>query len=121
MTESIHWLHHHSLVSDYDVLDFYDFDGAAHLKLRIVLTDGSLLFTKEYTDEVKHSYAYHWQTADAIWLMRWDNVPHFPKLASFPHHKHDYRGGAEVVVESYSVTLSDVLEFIATELQLPQP
>src|SRR5712691_11013270 len=25
-------------------------------------------------------------------LRRWDNVPHFPHLPSFPHHYHDARG-----------------------------
>lgn len=119
MDYSIDWLDRHPLVASYDVLDYYDIDDATLLKLRIILLDGSVLFTKEYTDETKHNYAFHWQKADATWLMRWDNVPHFPKLASFPHHQHDYRSGTEVVTDSHNVTLTDVLFYVSSQLTRP--
>ncbi|CAN5218434.1 DUF6516 family protein [soil metagenome] len=110
------WLTNHSLVVEYDVLDYYELDDATFLKLKIVLTDTSVLYTKEYIDEYARSYAFQWQRADNIWRMRWDNVPHFPKLASFRHHKHDYRSGSEVVTESFDISLAEVLAYIHSQL-----
>lgn len=114
------WLDQHPLVIHYDVLDYYDLDDATLLKLRITLTDRSVLFTKEYVDEAVRKYAFHWQQTDATWLMRWDNVPHFPALASFPHHRHDYRPMVELGTDSYDITLSEVLIYIQRQLTTPQ-
>ncbi|WP_461108353.1 toxin-antitoxin system TumE family protein [Spirosoma koreense] len=91
-------------------------DDATFLKLKIVLTDSSVLYTKEYIDESIRNYAFQWQTAHNLWLMRWDNAPHFPKLTSFPHHRHDYRSGSEVVTDSVDITLTEVLTYIQTQL-----
>lgn len=117
----LNWLDQHPLVIRYDILDYYDLDDATLLKLRLILTDGSVLFTKEYIDETIRKYAYHWQQADAKWLVRWDNVPHFPKLVSFPHHRHDYRSATEIVTDSDDVTLAEVLTYIQRQLAHPQP
>ncbi len=46
--------------------------------------------------------------------MRWDNVPHFPKLISFPHHKHDYRNDSEVVTSSFDISLAEILTYIVS-------
>ncbi|WP_317047012.1 toxin-antitoxin system TumE family protein [Spirosoma aerolatum] len=73
------------------------------MKLQILLTDGSILHIKEYTNSDTRKYAFHWQQMDGLWLMQWDNVPHFPKLASFPHHRHDYRSGLEIVTDSFDI------------------
>ena len=112
----LNWLINHSLVVAYDVLDYYEIDDATFLKLKIVLTDNSVLYTKEYLDESTRNYAFQWQKSDNTWLMRWDNVPHFPKLRSFPHHKHDYRSGTEVVTDSSDISLGEVLSYIHTQL-----
>lgn len=34
-------------------------------------------------------YRYHLQTLDGKLVSRWDNVPHYPQLPSFPDHRHD--------------------------------
>ena len=112
----LNWLDQHPLVISYDVLNHYDLDDATLLKLRIDLLDGSVLFTKEYIDESVRKYAFQWQKADDSWLIRWDNVPHFPKLISFPHHKHDYRNGSEVVTDSFDISLVEVLTYIHSQL-----
>lgn len=110
------WLSNHPLVRQYEVLDYYDLDDATLVKLRIILVDESLLFTKEYVDEFTRKYAFQWQTADNKWLVRWDNVPHFPKLSSFPHHKHDYRQDLETVTDSVDISLVEVLTYIHNQL-----
>ena len=45
----------------------------------IVVVDNQI----EYID-----YRYHFQDAQNNLIFRYDSTPHFPKLPSFPHHKH---------------------------------
>ena len=33
-------------------------------------------------------YVYHYQKANGTLVFRYDNTPHHPGIASFPHHKH---------------------------------
>lgn len=37
---------------------------------------------------VKSRYAYHYQNKLGEVLFRYDNVPHYPNIITFPHHKH---------------------------------
>jgi hypothetical protein len=37
---------------------------------------------------VKLRYAYHYQNAQNELIFRYDNAPHHPTVATFPHHKH---------------------------------
>ncbi len=108
------------LVSQYDVLLYEQTDVKFQLKLRIEFIDRSILFTNDYVGVDRQKYAFHWQQADGTWLMRWDNASHFLELASFPHHKHDYRSGSEVVMDSFNISLSEVLEYIQRQLTHPQ-
>lgn len=34
------------------------------------------------------AYSYHYRDANSAILFRYDNTPHFPQLATAPHHKH---------------------------------
>ncbi len=40
-------------------------------------------------------YRYHLQLADGRLIKRWDNVPHYPDLPTFPHHRHEADGRVE--------------------------
>ncbi|HAI68839.1 MAG TPA: hypothetical protein DCM38_05295 [Gammaproteobacteria bacterium] len=44
---------------------------------------------------VKLRYAYHYQKADGELIFRYDNAPHFPKIPTYPHHKHTDRKKVE--------------------------
>ncbi len=59
----------------------------------ISFLDGSQLHLREFIN-VEHGterymYAYHYQRPDGTLVFRYDNTPHFPALATFPHHKHE--------------------------------
>ncbi|GAB3950131.1 DUF6516 family protein [Spirosoma harenae] len=108
-------LNKHTFISQYGILKYEHTALKFQLKLRIEFTNQYVLFTNEYVGGEIRKYAFQWQTADNTWLMRWDNVPHFPKLTSFPHHKHDYRSGSEVVTESFNISLMDVLVYIHSQ------
>lgn len=64
-----------------------------NLRIRLRFTNGRLLEVHEAVIVVGQSlqhldYRYHCQDVQNRLLFRYDCTPHFPGLASFPHHKH---------------------------------
>ena len=45
-------------------------------------------FTGEKYQIIHLGYRYHFQDAKNKMVFRYDNTPHFPALATYPHHKH---------------------------------
>jgi len=76
-----------------------DHDGPnLRLKARIEFRDHSVLFVRQaITEPASFKYAYHWQDKNGNLISRWDNAPHWKRLATHPHHKHLY--GTETPVE----------------------
>ena len=79
--------------------------------------DSSLLRFEEAVVEhgivsVVTDYVYHYQSADGALLFRYDNSPHYPDLATFPHHKHVATAGSETVEPAQPPTLAEVLREI---------
>jgi hypothetical protein len=65
----------------------------ANLRIRLRFSNGSLLEINEAVMvEMQKlsflSYRYHYQNKQNQLIFRYDNTPHFPDLATFPHHKH---------------------------------
>jgi hypothetical protein len=65
----------------------------ANLRLRIRFDSGRLLEINEAVMVVEQQltwldYRYHCQDENNQLLFRYDSTPHFPDLATFPHHKH---------------------------------
>jgi hypothetical protein len=104
-------------VKTYEVLDYKKWDSGFYYKLTIVFEDSSVLFAREYVDELQRDYSFHWQSADNNMIIRWDNAPHYKDILTFPHHKHTN----EQVVESTVVSLKDVLNQINTILMEQKP
>lgn len=63
----------------------------------VVVEDGAL---------VPLDYRYHCQGDDNRLIFRYDSTPHFPKLPSFPHHKHL----PDTVIDSNKPDISSVVE-----------
>ncbi|AUD02007.1 toxin-antitoxin system TumE family protein [Spirosoma pollinicola] len=105
-----------SFISQYDVLKYEHTTVKFQLRLQIKFIDQSVLFTNEYIGSTIRKYAFHWQQFDNQSIIRWDNAPHFPKLSSFPHHKHDYRQALEIVTDSVDISLVEVLTYIHNQL-----
>jgi len=63
-------------------------------RLRVCLTDGSLLEMTERIVEFKAGgsnttkYSFHWQNPAGKLIRRWDNAPHFPNIPTHPFHIH---------------------------------
>jgi hypothetical protein len=86
-----------------------------NLRLRIRFASGYLLEVSEavvVTGSVLHSlgYRYHCQDVNRTLAFRYDDTPHFPDLASFPHHKHL----PDQVVSADKPALMRVIEEAAT-------
>ena len=86
-------------------------------KLRMTLMDGSFLDMWLSADG---DYSYHWERRRQRGkLYRWDNAPHHPRVATFPHHKHV--GDEATIVESHlssspETAFRQVLEFVRQHL-----
>ncbi len=82
---------------------------------------GSIIFKNEHrldfvevknTDiKAKIKYRYHYMDECQGMIFRYDNAPHHPEIATFPHHKHE----VEEVKASPEPTLDDVLLEIAQQ------
>ena len=64
-----------------------------NLRLRIRFVSGYLLEVSEAVIVAEGvlqnlGYRYHCQDSNQALVFRYDDTPHFPDLASFPHHKH---------------------------------
>ena len=94
--------------------------GGPHLRLkgRVFFIDGSVLFFRQVVlDESYFKYAYHWQDANGNIICRWDNAPHWPDIATYPHHKHFLLNGEVRVSESKGGDLELLFEEIAIKLR----
>ena len=80
-----------------------------------LLIDDSELHVFEYVDSDlnKISYAYHLQDQAGKLVFRYDNEPHYPELATFPHHKHVSGGVPEA---SEEVNIDEALVEAATHI-----
>ena len=84
------------------------------LKADMQLVDGSRLQVNEvYIGGQLRKYAYYRLTPGGEVLQGWDNAPHHPEIASYPHHLHQQDG----VHSSQVRSLSDVFELVAQLLQ----
>ena len=79
-------------LSNQDVLDIFE---------RFVITNGQVTVIR---------YGYHWQRSNQEFVKRWDNAPHYPHLATYPHHLHD--GSEDHVLSHPPVKITDVLTII---------
>lgn len=91
-----------------------------HLRARLVLSDGSRLEFSEYVQRTLDdriqvvTYSYHWSNSEGALIRRWDNTPHYPRLAGFPHHVHN--GSSGTLETGVPVNIFAVLDRITAEL-----
>ena len=83
-------------------------------KAELQLTDGSYLHINEViVDGELCKYAYYRITPTGDVLQGWDNAPHHPEIASYPHHQHRQTS----VYPSSVRTLTDVFERLKRQIQ----
>ena len=82
-----------------------------NLKIRVRFSSGYLLELNEAAiveaGHIMHlGYRYHFQDNQNNLVFRYDNTPHFPKINSFPHHKHL----KDTIVASEKPSILEVIE-----------
>lgn len=95
-------------IKAYEVSDYRQWQGGFYYRLKIVFSDNSALFAREYIDETERDYSFHWQDSRNTLIRRWDNAPHHSDISTFPHHKHTEDG----IFESTEISLKEVLKTI---------
>jgi hypothetical protein len=87
-----------------------------HLRARLLFLDSSHLEFSEYAQRQPDgsvgvvTYSYNWTNSSHELIRRWDNTPHHPRLAGFPHHVHD--GRAKDVLPGQPTNILAVLDII---------
>jgi len=90
----------------------YEQEGEAYaLQVMAVLRDDSCLELRDYLfADGSRKYAYQWMTGDGVVRQRWDNAPHWPDVATAPHHTH--LPGQQMPEPSTITNLEDLLQFL---------
>ncbi len=101
-------------VKSYEIQDNKRWPDGFYYRLRVVFTDESVLFAREYFDPDERHYAFHWQNKENRMITRWDNAPHHHDISTFPHHKHSNEG----ISESTEISLHEVIEIIGKTLHI---
>lgn len=107
-------LEQHTLITAVSHLT-HRLDGSVEqFKAEVQLIDGSRLYINDvYIDKELRKYAYYRLTPGGEILQGWDNAPHHPEIASYPHHLHQ-----QGFVQSSPVqSLDAVLALLETHLQ----
>lgn len=102
------WIIQSPVVVSYQILRREIAPSDGKLRVKLVLTDGSLAELFEYVAESGGhicllKYSFHWQDTQGKLKRRWDNAPHHPNLLNFPHHIHDENDLVHEVLETPDV------------------
>lgn len=89
----------------------YDFDlslGVLFAEGRVVFYNGDILeFTESITPD-RYRYRYQYLKGNGNLIFRYDNIPYYPEIPTFPDHKHY----PNKVVESEPINLKEIVEEI---------
>jgi len=102
------------LVISFEVVREHIQEDDGYIRVKCLLQRSQLLEFAQYVRVTAGrvriaTYSYHWQDARGALLRRWDNVPHHPEIASFPHHVHL---SETEVFDSGPMTLEKILRAI---------
>ncbi len=113
MLPILKYLDHCKVVEKYEIMDYKQGASFYFLKLRIELSDETLLYVRKYVSSEDYNYSFQWQKNDGSLIIRWDNSPHHRNLNTFPHHQHI----GNLIRPSKVMTLKDVLTIIENDAE----
>ncbi|MFN8493636.1 MAG: DUF6516 family protein [Caldilineaceae bacterium] len=112
ITDLLNLLQKHQLVKHVRVLHYDETpSGKVELKIRCRLLDNYQFQIWLHYELVFQDYAYQLFTDQPI--LRWDNAPHYPAIATAPHHFHDEHGQVKESVLS-GQPLRDLPQVLST-------
>jgi hypothetical protein len=107
-----------SIILSSNIQKHFSPDGkAVYMKGNLIFVDSSVLeiamFVSETPEAVKiEKYRLHYMKSNGQMLFRYDNAPHHPEIASYPHHKHT----PDDIISSTETSLKDVLKEISASI-----
>ncbi len=87
-------LSHSPILETWVILAEMTLGDRGHFRVRLTLKNGDFVEASEFfciqaTGIEQQRYRYQWMDPTKTKLRkRWDNAPHFPEIATFPHHVH---------------------------------
>ncbi len=104
------------IIRDVRVLKYEWEEDQMRIHIQIRLKDDSHLVVRDYKfSDNSRKYSYHWMDENGDLRIRWDNVPHWKNIPTFPHHKHIEK--KDNVVGSTETDLESVLTCISKKLK----
>jgi len=106
-------IHDCAIVATYNLNTVQLSPNTAYLEGEVFFTDGSRLVFFEFlrsalTSLNREKYRYHFMDASNQLVFRYDNAPHHPKIATFPHHKHRPTGVADSLAPRFEQVLVEI-------------
>lgn len=85
-----------------------------YIKGHLLFIDSSIMEIAIFAIESRNvlsidKYRFHYMGSNEQMLFRYDNAPHYPKIASHPHHKHT----PDKIIQTIVPSLKDVLNEIS--------
>ena len=106
---------YHTVIASVEQFSWQEEEHVAQLRAKLRIFDGTILWVREiYVDGRFETYSYYWLRANESVLIGWDNAPHHPEIATFPHHKHQ----AGRIEPSTEQNLQDVLQYMREFFEL---
>ncbi|HHT08978.1 MAG: DUF6516 family protein [Atribacterota bacterium] len=112
MLKKLNFIEKSKIVKSYEILDFKQGKDFYYIKIKLVFTDESEFYVREFISEKDYLYSYHWQNKDGKLRIRWDNAPHHKDMKTFPHHKHSPK-----LEESTEIGFEEILLFIEEKMK----
>ncbi|NKQ34470.1 MAG: hypothetical protein HF973_02520 [Chloroflexi bacterium] len=109
------------IVSTYKVTRRWANTDDGYIRLEIQLVNHDLMEAAEYfvleNDQIQtEDYRFHWMDQNKQLRRRWDNAPHHPEVATFPHHIHDETGN---IIPGQTMSIFDLLTLLENDLPNP--
>lgn len=99
------------LFTSVDITDLVDEESVKLIKIKARVLNGTILYITELHIKDYQKYSYHWQKESGELIIRWDNMPHWEHIKTFPNHKHEQGK----VLPSHRVNVNDVINVIRRE------
>lgn len=109
---------YHPIIKNYSVKKFKKVANSHALLISFDFSGGYQLFIKDYLFlNGNRKYSYHFQDKNGNMIFRYDNMPHWPDVKSYPYHKHS----KNKIIESSVMTIEKVFEEISTFFKCKEP
>ena len=103
MLKKLNFIEKSKIVISYEILDFKQGKDFYCIKIKLVFTDGSEFYVREFISEKDYLYSYHWQNKDGKLRIRLENAS---------HHKHSPK-----LEESTEIGFEEIMKFIEEKMK----